>query len=73
MCSSDLPVAILLSAYRHVVYGKVTMDDAGNVGWSAPVAPDLGLLAALFGVSVVLVLLGTWYFKRLEPAFAKVL
>ena len=34
---------------------------------------DLGLLAALFGVSVVLVLLGTWYFKRLEPAFAKVL
>lgn len=67
------PVAILLTAYRHVVYGKVTLDDAGNVGWSAPLAPDLGLLGALFGVSVLLVVAGTWYFKRLEPSFAKVL
>jgi lipopolysaccharide transport system permease protein/teichoic acid transport system permease protein len=67
------PVAILLTAYRHVVYGVVTVDDAGNIGWSAPIPPDLGLLAALFVVSVVFVVFGTWYFKRLEPAFAKVL
>ncbi len=67
------PVAILLASYRRVIYGQVQHGADGGVTWSAPVAPDLGLLAALFGVSLLLLVVGTWFFKRLEPAFAKIL
>ncbi len=67
------PVAILLASYRRVIYGQVQHGADGVVTWSAPVAPDLGLLAALLGVSLLLLVGGTWFFKRLEPAFAKIL
>jgi ABC-type polysaccharide/polyol phosphate export permease len=53
------PFAILFSSYRDVIYHGV--------------APDWTALLALLGVSVVLVALTTLLFKRLEPAFAKVL
>jgi len=35
--------------------------------------PDWGPLAALLGVSFILLVLSTWLFKRVEPAFAKIL
>ncbi|MDQ3553790.1 MAG: ABC transporter permease [Chloroflexota bacterium] len=64
------PFAILLTAYRDVVYGRV--DQAGT-GFTPGQAPDLEPLGMLFLVSLGMVLLGTIIFKRLEPAFAKVL
>ncbi len=66
------PVAILLASYRRVIYGQV--HHTGDVvSWTPPVAPDLGLLALLLVIALVLLVFGTWFFKRLEPAFAKVL
>jgi lipopolysaccharide transport system permease protein/teichoic acid transport system permease protein len=67
------PVAILLSSYRHVLYGKVTTLEDDTLAWTSPEAPDLGQLAVLLLISVGLLLIGTWLFKRLEPLFAKVL
>jgi len=67
------PIAILLSSYRRVVYGTVEQTASGQLTWGPPQAPDLASLAVLFGISVGLLVLGTWFFKRLEPAFAKVL
>jgi ABC-2 type transport system permease protein len=64
------PFAILLTAYRDVVYGRV--DEAGT-GFTPGQAPDLVPLGLLLLVSLGMVLLGTVIFKRLEPAFAKVL
>ncbi len=67
------PVATLIQSYRHVIYGVVVETPEGKLGWSGAVPPDLGALGVLFVVSLVLLFLGTWFFKRLEPAFAKVL
>ena len=53
------PFAVLFESYRSVIYE------------GAP--PDWTGLIRLFAVSLVLVALGTIAFKRLEPAFAKVL
>ncbi len=53
------PFAILFTAYRDVIYGGQ--------------APDWTGLGALFIASVVLLGLATVMFKRVEPAFAKVL
>jgi len=53
------PFATLFEAYRAVVYGA-TM-------------PDLRALAALLAASLALLVVGAWFFKRLEPRFAKVL
>jgi ABC-type polysaccharide/polyol phosphate export permease len=53
------PFAILFTAYRDVIY------DAGP--------PDATGLLALAAVSVVLLAVAVWVFKRLEPTFAKVL
>ncbi len=64
------PFAILLTAYREVTYGQV---DVAGTGFTPGQAPDLVPLAMLFLASVGMVLLGTVIFKRLEPAFAKVL
>jgi ABC-type polysaccharide/polyol phosphate export permease len=36
-------------------------------------APLWGSLAVLLVVSLIALAIATWYFKRLEPAFAKVL
>lgn len=67
------PVAILLTSYRHVIYGTVVETPEGELTWLPPTAPDLEALAILFAIAVVLLVLGTYFFKRLEPAFAKVL
>jgi len=64
------PFAILLTAYREVTYGQV---DVAGTGFTPGQAPDLPPLGMLFLVSLGMVLLGTIIFKRLEPAFAKVL
>jgi ABC-type polysaccharide/polyol phosphate export permease len=57
------PFAILFEAYRMVIYGTPT---------GPPGLPNFGALAALLGVSFVLLALTTIMFKRLEPNFAKV-
>ncbi|CAN5753574.1 ABC transporter permease [soil metagenome] len=64
------PFAILLTAYRDVIYGRV---DLAGTGFTPGQGPDLVPLGLLFLVSLGMVLLGTVIFKRLEPAFAKVL
>ena len=53
------PFFAILESYRNVVY-------YGTV-------PDWVGLGSVLVVSVVLVVLAVWFFKRLEPAFAKVL
>ena len=63
------PFAILFTAYRNVIYGTVTT----NNGATPPQMPDWASLGALFGGSVILILVGMFVFKRLEPSFAKVL
>jgi ABC-type polysaccharide/polyol phosphate export permease len=53
------PWTPLFESYRAIIYdGRL---------------PDWGPLAGVLGVSVVLLLLAILYFKRVEPAFAKVL
>jgi ABC-type polysaccharide/polyol phosphate export permease len=63
------PFAILLTAYRTVVYGSI---ETGG-GQLPPHMPDWASLGGLLAVSAVLVALATILFKRLEPSFAKVL
>lgn len=53
------PFFAILESYRNVIYSGVL--------------PDFALLGAVLIASFVLLVLGTWFFKRLEPAFAKVL
>jgi ABC-type polysaccharide/polyol phosphate export permease len=53
------PFTTLFTAYRAVIYEGTS--------------PDWGALAVLAAASIGLLLLATWYFKRVEPAFAKVL
>jgi lipopolysaccharide transport system permease protein len=53
------PMFAILESYRDLIYyGRL---------------PDFALLGAVFGVSCVLLVFGVIFFKRLEPAFAKVL
>jgi len=53
------PMFSILESYRNVIYyGRL---------------PDFALLAAVLAASIVLLVIGTIVFKRLEPAFAKVL
>ncbi|MEO5940997.1 MAG: ABC transporter permease [Candidatus Limnocylindrales bacterium] len=53
------PFTTLLESYRNVIYyGR---------------APDWAALLILTGVSLLALVLGLWFFKRLEPSFAKVL
>lgn len=63
------PFYTFFTAYRNVIYGSETA--AG--GSVPPFAPDWGALGALLAVSLVLLVATTVFFKRLEPAFAKVL
>lgn len=53
------PFATLFTAYRSLIY------DGTSPNWTS--------LLILAGVSIVLLIMATWYFKRVEPAFAKVL
>ncbi|HEV8054366.1 MAG TPA: ABC transporter permease [Candidatus Limnocylindrales bacterium] len=64
------PFAVLLTAYRDVIYGRV--NEAGD-GFTPGQSPDLIALGMLLLLSIGLLILGTIIFKRLEPAFAKVL
>ncbi len=59
------PFAVLFESYRAVAYGTA---DGGM-----PTMPNWISLGILFAVSVVLLVIGTAFFKRLEPTFAKVL
>jgi ABC-type polysaccharide/polyol phosphate export permease len=52
------PFATLFEGYRAVIY-------AGTV-------PNLVALGLLMAISLVLLVVSMWFFKRLEPAFAKV-
>jgi hypothetical protein len=54
--------------YRHAIYGVVGPD-----GWSAPIAPDLVVLGGILAIGVTVLLASIVLFKRVEPAFAKVL
>jgi ABC-type polysaccharide/polyol phosphate export permease len=58
------PFAILFESYRAVIYGT---PDGGPA-----TLPNMAALGILMLVAVVLVVLGTALFKRLEPTFAKV-
>jgi ABC-type polysaccharide/polyol phosphate export permease len=62
------PVSVLLESYRHVIYGVST-----GSGYTPPTSPELMQLAALTVFSLVLLFGAVVMFKRVEPAFAKVL
>jgi lipopolysaccharide transport system permease protein/teichoic acid transport system permease protein len=77
------PMSIMMEMYRKVVYGELTRDsrydpltgqfDEGTLVWTDAVPPDFEMLAIIFFSGIVFILIGTIVFKRLEPAFAKVL
>lgn len=64
------PFAILFTAYREAIYGRV---DPSGEGFVPGFTPDLVPLGALLLVSLGLLAVAIVLFKRLEPAFAKVL
>jgi ABC-type polysaccharide/polyol phosphate export permease len=53
------PFFTILESYRDAIYYER--------------APDFVLLGIVFGASLILLIVGTIFFKRLEPSFAKVL
>jgi ABC-type polysaccharide/polyol phosphate export permease len=57
------PMAPILESYRNVIYG--TQD-------GMHMAPDWLGLSIAFSFSLVLIVVGIYLFKRMEPAFAKV-
>jgi lipopolysaccharide transport system permease protein/teichoic acid transport system permease protein len=59
------PLAVLLTAYRTVTWGTETVDHGTR--------PDFVALGILLLVSIVLVVLAVALFKRVEPAFARIL
>jgi ABC-type polysaccharide/polyol phosphate export permease len=75
------PMSILMEMYRKVIYGGLDRinpatglpDPQGTISWTPAGPPDLQLLSIIFVSGIVLILIGTIVFKRLEPAFAKVL
>jgi lipopolysaccharide transport system permease protein len=75
------PFAVLLDAYRTVIYGRIVSTTVTGADGKATVVdtftpgqpPDLIALGILALASLALLALATLLFKRLEPAFAKVL
>jgi len=75
------PVSLLLESYRKVIYGELgtvdVVDETGEVveklAWFPATMPDFGILAVIFATGIVITIIGTIVFKRLEPAFAKIL
>jgi len=59
------PFTILLTAYRTVTWGTETVDHGTR--------PDFLALGILLAVSMILVVLAVALFKRVEPAFARIL
>ena len=75
----DNPIAILLESYRKAIYGVPyqELSPSGDLvsAWRPATFGDMDVaaLGVVLVVSVLLLLVGTITFKRLEPAFAKVL
>jgi ABC-type polysaccharide/polyol phosphate export permease len=71
------PVSLLLESYRQVIYGDLASvpaaDGRNDLVWTPAIPPDLTTLAVILATGVVFLAIGTLVFKRLEPAFAKVL
>lgn len=71
------PISLLLESYRQVIYGHLGATTGPNGGrelmWTAATGPDLQILALILGSGLAFLAIGTLIFKRLEPAFAKVL
>jgi ABC-type polysaccharide/polyol phosphate export permease len=76
------PTSLLMETYRKVIYGGIeridVVNDKGRVvdstlAWTPAQPPDLTTLAVIFTVGVVVIVIGTLIFKRLEPNFTKVL
>lgn len=75
----DNPVAVLLESYRKAIYGVPyqEVNAAGHTvaAWRPATFGDMDVvaLALVLVASLALLVVGTIAFKRLEPAFAKVL
>jgi ABC-type polysaccharide/polyol phosphate export permease len=70
------PMSLLLESYRQVIYGHLEATEVGRqieLDWAAATAPDVGVLMVILASGLVLLIIGTLVFKRLESAFAKVL
>jgi homopolymeric O-antigen transport system permease protein len=71
------PIAQLLEAYRQCIYGRIDAitraDGHKELFWKAGVHPDFFMLAIIFVTGIIFIVVGTIVFKRLEPAFAKLL
>jgi ABC-type polysaccharide/polyol phosphate export permease len=71
------PVSILLENYRRVIYGNLGSEETADGGrdliWTDATPPDFEFLIIIFAIGIVFTLIGTIVFKRLEPAFAKIL
>jgi len=72
------PVAILLESYRKVIYGGLGAIVDPETGrrtliWTEATPPDFRMLGLLLVTGIIITILGTLVFKRLEPNFAKVL
>jgi lipopolysaccharide transport system permease protein/teichoic acid transport system permease protein len=66
------PVSIMLESYRKVIYGN--LERVGDkLEWTPATLPDFQMLALIFASGVVITIIGTFVFKRLEPSFTKVL
>lgn len=59
------PFTVLLTAYRTVIWGTETVDHGTR--------PDFLALGILMVISIVLLALAIAFFKRVEPAFARIL
>ena len=75
------PISQLIESYRKVIYGELDRIDLvtglpsedGTLVWTDAVPPDFEMLAIVFTSGIAIIIIGTIIFKRLEPAFAKVL
>jgi lipopolysaccharide transport system permease protein/teichoic acid transport system permease protein len=71
------PIAQLLESYRQVIYGSLgaiaQAEGPKELFWKPATHPDFAMLAVIFVTGIVFIVIGTIVFKRLEPAFAKLL
>lgn len=70
------PVSLMLESYRRVIYGNlgsVPTENGRQLIWTEATPPDFAVLAVILATGVVIIIIGTIVFKRLEPAFAKIL
>jgi len=67
------PTSVLMESYRKVLYGGLDHNKAGDLIWKNARPAELESLLIIFVIGVILAIIGVLIFKRLEPAFAKVL